>query len=289
MKKQAESNSDLVLVSFILGLVLIALVEIADEYFDIPSLIFNSPPTPINWSELALEVSLIFIVGLSVGLLLTRLLSRQKKTEAALLDSKEQYRLLQEHASEGIVVIQDGLVKFANPRAARFFARRGGELSSMQFTELIHENDRQIATRRYLGSIKGKQRSPVYCTYRFITKRGKIKWAETTSTEFIWEKKPAFLVFLTDVTGRKKAEESLRKSEERYRTISEDMEKGYYETDLAGNVTFANDSICRVLGYSRKEITGTNYRKYAFDEENIRKMYKHTNIVYKTADRKSVV
>lgn len=282
MKKQGKSNSDAVLVSFIVGLFLIALLEIADEYFDLPSLIFNSPPTPINWPEVALEISLIFIVGLSVGLLLTRLLSRQKRTEAALLDSEEQYHLLQEHASEGILIIQDGIIKFANPRATRLLSYRIGELSSRQFIELVQADDRKVAIGRYLAAMNSKKLSPTNYTYRVITKRGNIKWAETTSTRVIWEENPAVLVFLTDVTGRKKAEESLRKSEERYRTILEDMGKGYYEADLTGNITFVNDSICRMLGYSSREVIGTNYRKYAYDEANAQKIYRYTNSVYRT-------
>jgi len=86
---------------------------------------------------------------------------------------------------------------------------------------------------------------------------------------------------MTDVTDRKKAEEALRKSEERYRTILEDMGKGYYEVDLAGNITFVNDSICRMLGYSSREVIGTNYRRYAYDEANARQIYRYTNSVFR--------
>jgi PAS domain S-box-containing protein len=282
MKRQNKNNSNIVLVSFIIGLTLIALVEIADEYFDIPSLVFNTPRTPVNWSEVAIEILLLLIVGLFVGLLLVRLLSRQKRTEAALLDSEEQYRFLQEHAGEGILVIQDGLIKLANPRATRLLAYSGNGLSSRQFIELVHADDREVAIKRYLATINSKKLSPANYTYRVITKKGSIKWAETTSIQVIWEEKPAVLVFLTDVTGRKKVEESLRKSEERYRTILEDMGKGYYEVDLSGNINFVNDSICRMLGYSSSEVIGTNYRSYAYDEANAQKMYKCTNSVYRT-------
>ena len=282
MKKQDKSKSNTILAAFISGVTLVALIEIANEYFDIPSLIFNDPPTPARWPEVVFEILLIFIVGLSIGLLLVRLLSRQKRTEEALLDSEEQYRLLQEHASEGILVIQDGIIKFTNPRAARLMAYSSGELVSRTFIELVHADDREVAIDRYLAAINGKKLSPVYYTYRVITKKGNIKWAETISTEVIWEEKPAVLVFLTDVTERKKTEEALRKSEERYRTILEDMGKGYYEVDLAGNITFVNDSICRMLGYSCGEVMGTNYRRYAYDVANAQQIYRYTNSVYRT-------
>jgi len=283
MKKQDKSKSNTILAAFTSGVALVALMDIANAYFDIPHLVFNVPPTPFNWAQVILEISLIFVIGLSVGLLLARLLSRQKRVEEALQDSEEQYRLLQEHASEGILVTQDGIIKFANPRAAKLLAYKISELSSRQFIELVHVDDRKVAGSRYLATINSKKLLPARYTYRFITKRGNIKWAETTSIDITWEGKPAVLVFLTDVTERKKVEETLREGAERYRTVLEDMEKGYYETDLGGNITFVNDSICRILGYSNKEVTGSNYRKYAYDEENVRKMFKYTNNVYKTS------
>ncbi|MCF8146752.1 MAG: PAS domain S-box protein [Deltaproteobacteria bacterium] len=55
---------------------------------------------------------------------------------------------------------------------------------------------------------------------------------------------------------------ALRQSEERYRTVLDSIEEAYFEVDLAGNFTFFNDSLCRVLGYSREELLGKNNREY---------------------------
>ena len=71
------------------------------------------------------------------------------------------------------------------------------------------------------------------------------------------------LSMVQDITDRKRAEEALRQSEERYRTIIENIEDGYFENDLAGDLTFVNDALCRNLGYSREELIGMNYRQYA--------------------------
>jgi PAS domain S-box-containing protein len=54
----------------------------------------------------------------------------------------------------------------------------------------------------------------------------------------------------------------LERSEEKYRTILESIEDGYYEVDLAGKILFYNNAWCRISGYSRDEILGTNIRKY---------------------------
>ncbi|MDI6754689.1 MAG: PAS domain S-box protein [Thermodesulfobacteriota bacterium] len=79
----------------------------------------------------------------------------------------------------------------------------------------------------------------------------------------------------------KQSEEALRESEERYRNILESIEDGYYEVDIAGNFTFVNDSLCRILGYSKEETIGMNDRRYT-DPENAKKLFQTFNKVYRT-------
>jgi len=84
-----------------------------------------------------------------------------------------------------------------------------------------------------------------------------------------------------DITDRKQAEEALRKSEEKYRTILHSIEDFYYEVDLAGNMTFFNDPLMKLSGYSEEELMGLNYRKYV-SEETAKKVYETFNEVYRT-------
>jgi PAS domain S-box-containing protein len=86
-----------------------------------------------------------------------------------------------------------------------------------------------------------------------------------------------------DITARKKTEEALRQSEEKYRTILENTEEGYYELDLAGNFIFFNDSMCRIYGYPREELMGMNYRQY-MDQETAKKAFRAYNQVYRTGE-----
>jgi PAS domain S-box-containing protein/putative nucleotidyltransferase with HDIG domain len=86
-----------------------------------------------------------------------------------------------------------------------------------------------------------------------------------------------------DITERKQSEEALRKSEEKYRSMIENMHEGYFETDLAGNFTFVNDAVCRLMGYPREELIGKNNRQYT-DEKTAKKIYEVYNRIYKTGE-----
>ncbi len=76
-------------------------------------------------------------------------------------------------------------------------------------------------------------------------------------------------------------EDALRESEEKHRSILENIEEGYFEVDIAGNFTFFNNSTAKIIGYSRDELMGTNNRQYT-DEENAKKLYQTFNKVYTT-------
>jgi len=84
-----------------------------------------------------------------------------------------------------------------------------------------------------------------------------------------------------DITERIQTQKALKKSEEKYRTILESIEEAYYESDIAGNLTFFNGSLCKILGYSKDELMGMNNRQY-LDAKNARIVYNAFNLVYKT-------
>ncbi|MEE9497336.1 MAG: PAS domain S-box protein, partial [Desulfobacterales bacterium] len=76
---------------------------------------------------------------------------------------------------------------------------------------------------------------------------------------------------------------ALRESEEKYRTILDNIEDGYFEVDLKGNFTFFNEALCRLIGYSPTAMAGMNNREY-MDEENAKKVFQTFNQVYETGE-----
>ena len=68
-----------------------------------------------------------------------------------------------------------------------------------------------------------------------------------------------------------------------HRNILEMINDGYFEVDLAGNLTFFNGAVCRILGYSKEELMGMNYRNYT-DPADAKRVFQAYNLVYKTED-----
>jgi len=85
------------------------------------------------------------------------------------------------------------------------------------------------------------------------------------------------------IAERKRVDEELQASEEKYRTILERMEEGYAEVDLRGTYVFVNDSFCRITGRSRSELLGVNYKEI-FDREQSRLLYETYHNVYLTGE-----
>ncbi|MBU0987090.1 MAG: response regulator [Proteobacteria bacterium] len=94
-----------------------------------------------------------------------------------------------------------------------------------------------------------------------------------------------FMIFASHaqfiMTKRKEAEEALHESEEKYGTIIESSDDGYYEVDLYGNFIYLNNSMSKLLGYPKNEILGTNIRRYLADE-HATKVVETFNHVLKT-------
>jgi PAS domain S-box-containing protein len=83
------------------------------------------------------------------------------------------------------------------------------------------------------------------------------------------------------INNRKKAEQALKISEEKYRSILQSIEEGYYEVDLAGNLTFFNESVAKMLGYSPDRLMGMNNREFS-TPETAKETYRVFNSVFKT-------
>ena len=165
----------------------------------------------------------------------------------------------------GVYIVQQGKFVYTSPIYRKLTGYAEHELIGVNSLEYVHPEDKDKVRQQAIKCLKGES-SDSY-EYRYIKKNGEIMWILEMITSIVYHGKRAALGSFMDITARKHMEEALRQSEERYRTVIEDIEEGYYEVDLQGNFTFASDSICATLGYTREELIGMSYKNYVPNEQ----------------------
>jgi len=194
--------------------------------------------------------------------------------------AEEKYRVITEFANDCILVIQDGKMVFGNPACRDLIGRPSTDSEPRDFLDIMAPEDRKMVLKHY-NTLLGGGSVPNPHTVRIGRTDGERRFVEIASSVIRFRNRPAVLAIMRDITERKQAEEALRESEEKYRTILGSIEDGYFEVDIAGNLTFFNDSLCKILEYSRDELMGMNNRQYT-DEEDAKRLFQTFNTVYTT-------
>ena len=184
-------------------------------------------------------------------------------------------------AGVGIYIVQHGKFVYVSELYQKLSGYTDTELIGTYSLNNIYPDDRKIVREEAIKCLKRERFEPY--EYRFVKKNDEVMWVLETINPIVYKEERATLGSFMDITERKKAEESLRKGEEKYRTILKTIQEGYFELDLDGNFTFVNDSICRFYGYSEGELIGTNNRQYQ-NEVNAKKTYQVFKEVYITGN-----
>jgi two-component system cell cycle sensor histidine kinase/response regulator CckA len=135
-------------------------------------------------------------------------IAEREQVEEVLRESEEKYRLLVDNANDGIFILQDDVVKFANPSIFKILGYSSRELATISFFNLIHPGDRDSFLDNY-KKIKGEE-VPGNCSLRIISKPGKQLFVSINGVYIRWEGRPAALNFLRDITGQRKLEAQLQ-------------------------------------------------------------------------------
>jgi PAS domain S-box-containing protein len=151
-----------------------------------------------------------------------------RQVEKELQESEERFRIMVENANDGIAIIQDGSVKYANPKVVECSGFTPDRFASMSFLDFVHPDDRATAMDRYNRRMKGEPVSDSI-VYKMINRDGKLYWDYVNLVEIVWDGKPAFMVLMTDITELKKSGEALKEAhdnlEQRVKERTADLEK----------------------------------------------------------------
>ena len=201
-------------------------------------------------------------------------ISERKKVEEELARLKHQYELILSSAAEGIVGLNlQGNHTFVNPAAARMLGYEAKELIGCRSHSTWHHTKPD-------GSPYPAEECKIYAAYRdgveyrssadvFWRKNGTSFPVEYMSMPIYEQERVvgAVLTF-TDITERKKAEEALRESENKYRKIFENVQDIFYQADHEGKIIDISPSIERYSGYPRGELIGKPVEEVYFNPED---------------------
>jgi len=175
------------------------------------------------------------------------------------LASTEAYRVAVEETLQGVLLFGGGRIVFANPAMTRLTGFSRDELSSLSpqaLSELIPPEDREELLRK-LRALREEPREALCTELRFRRRDGELRWIEAVATPIDYGGKPAELFTFVDITERRKAEESLRESEERFaRAFLASPTPALIASLDTGRVVDANEALERVTGYRRAELLG---------------------------------
>jgi two-component system cell cycle sensor histidine kinase/response regulator CckA len=193
-------------------------------------------------------------------------ITQRKLSEAALGDSEERYRKLVEFSPDGIGIQSEGKIVFINVAGAKLLGAVNPEqLIGKPVIDFIHPEYRELAKERIrLMGEGGKNVSPF--EEKFIKLDGSVIDVEVIAMPFTYQGRPGIQVIMRDTTDRTRAEEALKQSEEKYRSLIDNIQDGVFIIQ-DGKMQFANEAFARIGGYTVEEIIGKEYRELVAPED----------------------
>lgn len=169
------------------------------------------------------------------------------RLEEALLESEERYRQLVELSPDGIIILSQGKIAFANTTAGRILgATDPQQLVGQTGLENVHPDYRGLVMRRIRQAMEEGKAAPLM-EEKYVRLDGSVVDVEVATAPFKYQGKPAFQTVIRDITDRKRAQEALLESEERYRKLVE-LSPDSIIIHSEGKVLFANSAAAGLFG-----------------------------------------
>ncbi|MCY7387286.1 MAG: PAS domain S-box protein [Burkholderiales bacterium] len=179
-----------------------------------------------------------------------RNITDRKAAERAMALSETRYRAVVENANDGIIVTQDGFIRFANPRAYELTGRDADTVLATPFIEMIHADDRARVYGNYLRRMRGEAVENLY-TFRVVSANRDIRTLQISAVAIDWEGRAATLNFLADVTEQIQLREKLTQSLAQREAILETSAAGIMFIQH-GQMSWVNPALEQtMLGYPK--------------------------------------
>ena len=228
------------------------------------SALFSAISTILSYFELSGMWELSFVATIILSAIyfmfpiMVYLEERFAKVEVKLIESEEKYKLISENANDLMAILNDKYeYEYINEQAyQKYLGYSKDQLIGKNLWVLVHPEDVERILSSQQLSINGfhAKTGDDKAELRIKHKNGKYLWMEYTSKVFINpEGRPNVIVITRDISERKNAEEKLKESEEKFRTIAEESMVGI--SIIQDKVfKYINQIMLDYIGYEIEEV-----------------------------------
>lgn len=171
------------------------------------------------------------------------------------LKLSDAYKAVVENSLQGLLLFQEGEIFIVNKALTEILGYSSNELIGNDVKaafDIVHPDDRDMVIGHYRRRLNGEKKPFTY-ECRAITKNDEEIWIEISSSVVNYFGKRAIHIAITDITGRKTADEALKKSQADYHDLFDNVLDGIYRSRPDGTITRANPALVQMLGFDSEE------------------------------------
>ncbi len=211
----------------------------------------------ITHSVIKISLVILFIMAILLTTIILQNYRTEKQrqvAEKAVRDSEEKYRILVESATEGMLMALGGRYIYSNKTISDQIEYSNEEISQLHIYEIFADDSLHPGYRYVRDLIAGKE-VPERFEAQLKTKSGNFRDVILSSSRVSIGSKDGFILVATDITKQKETEVSLWESEEKFRTLVNNLNIGVFRRTAGKNSRFVevNPEMVRLMGYANKE------------------------------------
>lgn len=196
-------------------------------------------------------------------------------------ESEEKYRLVVENANDGIVIVQDTMIVFANEQCKNMIGYEVADILGKSIFEFLNPDNKESVIDSFVAWRKSGRPISVFET-ELVKINGELLQVEMNSKVIQYQDKDSILVMIRDISERIKIHNALRESEVSYRSIFDHAGDAIYIQDELGVFLDVNPAATRMYGYTRQEMVGYTPDKLTAPGRNdLKKTIEHLREAFK--------
>ncbi len=213
-------------------------------------------------------------------------ITNRKMMEQALKESEAKYRNLVERANDGIIIVQEGKIKYVNPRITEILGYRIEEIEEKPFRDYIIEEETDRFLERYKKTEEG--RVPLIYETVLVDKTGRKVFTEMNSGFIDYEGKLADLIIIRDISQRKQIEEIVHQREQEFKNLVERAPDIIARFDNEFRYVYINPAVEKDLGIRPRDIFWKTPRDAGVPEDIAQIWEEALETVFNTEKEKSI-